>query len=54
MGGVIDYTLHASPRESMCSGGLEFSGSFYVVVVINAYVNNTYYFAVSGMINNDK
>ncbi|WP_243671434.1 hypothetical protein [Vulcanisaeta sp. JCM 16161] len=52
--GSIDYVLRASPREELCNGGLELGGSFYVAVIISAYVNNTYYFAVSGVINNDE
>ncbi len=53
-GGTIDYVLLASPEEGACNGGLKFSGSFYVTVLINAYVNNTYYFAVNGVVNDDK
>ena len=52
--GVIDYALRASPEEDICNGGSELSGVFYITVIINAYVNNTYYFAVSGVINNGK
>ncbi|GAB6945211.1 hypothetical protein [Vulcanisaeta sp. JCM 14467] len=52
--GAIDYALRASPGEDMCNSGSELGGVFYVTVIINAYVNNTYYFAVSGVINNDR
>ena len=52
--GAIDYALRVSPEEDLCNSSSELSGVFYVTVIINAYVNNTYYFAVSGVINNGK
>ncbi len=51
--GPIDYVLYISPIENPCGSAAEISGRFYISVVINAYVNNTYYFAANGVINND-
>lgn len=51
--GPVYYTMHVTPSENLCGSGAGISGEFYATIVINAYVNNTYYFVVNGAINND-
>ncbi|ADY00943.1 hypothetical protein VMUT_0732 [Vulcanisaeta moutnovskia 768-28] len=52
--GIIDYTLYVSPSEKLCSEFAKITGSFYVTIIINKYVNNTYYFTINGIISNNK
>ncbi|WP_054857344.1 hypothetical protein [Vulcanisaeta sp. JCM 16159] len=52
--GTIDYTLYASPSIRLCNVVTVINGNFHVVVLINMFVNNTYYFTVNGIINNEQ
>ncbi|MDT7863105.1 MAG: hypothetical protein RQ877_01800 [Vulcanisaeta sp.] len=51
--GQIHYTVYATPsNENYCNKATVYSGDFYVIVIINKYVNETLYFSINGLVNN--
>ncbi|BDR93040.1 hypothetical protein [Vulcanisaeta souniana] len=51
--GLINYVLSISPDISICNETSEITGGFHAMVIIDAFVNNTYYFSVNGAVGNN-
>ena len=50
--GSINYVLSISPDINTCNETTEITGGFHATVIIDAFVNNTYYFSINGAVSN--